>query len=147
MPLMPVISFGRRTQPRYATSCARAAGAAASSRAAITISTRRSMVGYHTPCMTAENYDVIVIGVGGMGSAACYHLARRNVRVLGLEQFDIPHNKGSSHGHTRMIRTAYFEHADYVPLLRRAWELWKRAESESLVQVLHQTGGLYLGPR
>ena len=97
--------------------------------------------------MGGENYDVIVIGVGGMGSAACYHLARRGVRVLGLEQFDIPHNKGSSHGHSRMIRTAYFEHADYVPLLRRAWELWKRVEEESLVQVLHQTGGLYLGPR
>jgi sarcosine oxidase len=93
-----------------------------------------------------ERYDVIVIGVGGMGSAACYHLARRGVRVLGLEQFNIPHDRGSSHGHSRMIRTAYYEHPDYVPLLQRAWGLWKQLEDESLVKVLHQTGGLYLGP-
>jgi sarcosine oxidase len=111
------------------------------------IAWRGGIGGYHTPRMTGESFDVIVIGVGGMGSAACYHLARRGVRVLGLEQFDIPHTRGSSHGHTRMIRTAYFEHPDYVPLLRRAWELWKRTEEESLVQVLHPTGGLYLGPR
>src|SRR6059036_232627 len=94
----------------------------------------------------AQTFDVIVIGVGGMGSAACYHLARRGVRVLGLERFDIPHDKVSSHGHSRMIRTAYYEHPDYVPLLRRSWELWKKLEDEALVKVLHQTGGLYLGP-
>ena len=93
-----------------------------------------------------ERFDVIVIGVGGMGSAACYHLARRGVRVLGLEQFDIPHNKGSSHGFTRMIRSAYFEHPDYVPLVRRSIELWKNLEEESLAKILHMTGGLYLGP-
>ena len=67
----------------------------------------------------ANRYDVIVVGVGAMGSSACYHLARRGVRVLGLEQFDIPHNRGSSHGASRMIRMAYYEHPDYVPLLRR----------------------------
>src|SRR3954470_12851039 len=93
-----------------------------------------------------DRFDVIVIGVGGMGSAACYHLARRGVRVLGLEQFDIPHNKGSSHGFTRMIRSAYFEHPDYVPLVRRSIELWKNLEEESLTKILHLTGGLYLGP-
>jgi sarcosine oxidase len=92
-----------------------------------------------------ERFDVIVVGVGGMGSAACYHLAKRGVRVLGLEQFDIPHTKGSSHGHTRMIRTAYYEHANYVPLLQRSFELWKQMQAEALVQVLHVTGGLYLG--
>src|SRR4051812_45420625 len=78
----------------------------------------------------SNRFDVIVIGVGGMGSAACYQLARRGVRVLGLEQFDIPHAKGSSHGFSRMIRTAYYEHADYVPLLQRGFQLWKALEDE-----------------
>jgi sarcosine oxidase len=81
-----------------------------------------------------------------MGSAACYHLARRGVRVLGLEQFSIPHDKGSSHGFTRMIRSAYFEHPDYVPLVKRSIELWKNLEEECLTKILHLTGGLYLGP-
>jgi sarcosine oxidase len=60
-------------------------------------------------------YDAIVVGVGGMGSAACYHLARRGMRTLGLERFDIPHAMGSSHGNTRIIRLAYYEHPSYVP--------------------------------
>jgi sarcosine oxidase len=96
-----------------------------------------------------ERFDVVVVGVGGMGSAACYHLARRGVRVLGLEQFDVPHARGSSHGFSRMIRTAYYEHADYVPLLKRSFELWKRLEEETLspAKILHLTGGLYLGRR
>ena len=63
-----------------------------------------------------ERYDVVVVGVGGMGSAALYHLARRGKRVLGLERFDLLHERGSSHGLTRIIRLAYFEHPDYVPL-------------------------------
>ncbi|MEA2736218.1 MAG: sarcosine oxidase, partial [Humisphaera sp.] len=92
-----------------------------------------------------EGFDVIVVGVGGMGSAACYHLARRGVRVLGLEQFDIPHNKGSSHGYSRMIRTAYYEHPNYVPLLQRSFQLWKQLADEALLKILHMTGGLYLG--
>jgi len=83
-----------------------------------------------------ERFDVIVVGVGGMGSSACYHLARRGVRVLGLEQFNIPHDKGSSHGFTRMIRSAYYEHPDYVPLIRRAFQLWTQLEDESLAKIL-----------
>ncbi|MGZ5223346.1 MAG: FAD-dependent oxidoreductase, partial [Burkholderiales bacterium] len=67
-------------------------------------------------------YDVIVVGVGGMGSATVYHLARRGLKVLGLEQFDIPNEFGSSHGVSRIIRLAYAEHPNYVPLLRRAYE-------------------------
>ena len=63
------------------------------------------------------SYDVIVIGVGAMGSAACRDLARRGRRVLGLERFDIPNSMGSSHGESRLIRLCYFEHPDYVPLL------------------------------
>ena len=64
-----------------------------------------------------QRFDVIVVGVGAMGSAACYHLARRGLRVLGIEQFGIPHALGSSHGYSRIIRLAYSEHPDYVPLL------------------------------
>src|SRR5258706_2576614 len=94
----------------------------------------------------AESYDVIVVGVGAMGAAACWHLARRGVRVLGLEQFGVGHALGSSHGHTRMIRMAYYEHPDYVPLLRRAYELWDKLEEESGEKVLYRTGGIYMGP-
>ena len=94
-----------------------------------------------------KNFDAIIIGVGAMGSAACYQLARRGVRVLGLEQFDIPHALGSSHGSSRMIRLAYYEHPDYVPLLLRAYELWDELEEVSGQKLLHLTGGLYMGPR
>ncbi len=87
-----------------------------------------------------ERYDVVVVGVGGMGSAALYHLARRGKRVLGVERFDVPHELGSSHGLTRIIRLAYFEHSDYVPLVRRAYELWRELESEAGEQLLHVTG-------
>jgi sarcosine oxidase len=92
------------------------------------------------------SYDVIVVGLGAMGSAAANQLASRGLRVLGLEQFDIPHTLGSSHGSSRMIRLAYYEHPDYVPLLRRAYELWNALEAESGQRVIHITGGLYIGP-
>jgi sarcosine oxidase len=91
-------------------------------------------------------YHTIIIGLGAMGSAAAYHLAKRNVKVLGLDQFSIPHDKGSSHGHTRMIRMAYYEHPHYVPLLRRAYELWHELDKDAGERVLHVTGGLYMGP-
>lgn len=89
----------------------------------------------------AERYDVIVIGVGGMGSAAAYHLARRGKSVLGLEQFEIPNEMGSSHGLSRIIRLAYFEDPAYVPLLRRAYELWRALETE-YEPLLRITGSL-----
>jgi sarcosine oxidase len=91
-------------------------------------------------------YDVIVAGVGGMGSATCHQLARRGKRVLGLERFDIPHAMGSSHGQNRIIRLAYFEHPTYVPLLRRAYELWREAEYLSGERLLFVTGGVDAGP-
>jgi sarcosine oxidase len=94
----------------------------------------------------AQSYDVIIVGLGAMGSAAAFHLARRGLRVLGLEQFDIPHTRGSSHGQSRMIRLAYYEHPDYVPLLRRAYELWDELSSLSGQRLLHRTGGVYMGP-
>lgn len=90
-------------------------------------------------------YDVIVIGLGGMGSAAACQLARRGVRVLGLERFGAAHDQGSSHGNSRIIRQAYFEDPVYVPLLLRAYELWAELERESGKQLLTITGGLMIG--
>ena len=87
-------------------------------------------------------FDVIVVGVGGMGSATLYHLARRGQRVLGIEQFGIPHDRGSSHGLTRIIRLAYFEHPAYVPLLRRAYALWHELSDAAGERLLHTTGSL-----
>src|SRR2546422_10112189 len=95
--------------------------------------------------MDQAHFDVIVAGVGAMGSAACYELARRKLRVLGLEQFGVPHDRGSSHGRSRMIRLAYYEHPDYVPLLRRAYENWDALEAESSAELLYRTGGIYMG--
>ena len=94
----------------------------------------------------AERYDAIVIGLGGMGSASAYHLARRGRRVLGLEQHDLLHELGSSHGLTRIIRLAYHEHPSYVPLLRRAYELWHALEDEAGERLLVTTGCLEGGP-
>ena len=93
----------------------------------------------------AERYDAVVVGVGGMGSAALYHLARRGKRALGLERFDIPNELGSSHGITRIIRLAHFEHPSYVPLVRRAYELWRELETEAGEQLLHITGAVDAG--
>jgi len=90
-------------------------------------------------------FDVIVVGVGGMGSATVHELARRGVRVLGLEQFDIAHDRGSSHGNSRIIRLAYAEHPGYVPLLRRSYELWRRLEREAGERLLVITGGIDAG--
>src|ERR1700716_1634168 len=81
-----------------------------------------------------------------MGSAALYHLARRGQRVLGLERFDVPHDLGSSHGITRIIRLAYYEHPSYVPLLRRAYELWAGLERFAGVRLLYTTGSIDAGP-
>src|SRR5438874_12634692 len=93
----------------------------------------------------SKRYHTIVVGVGGMGSATCYHLARRGKRVLGLEGFDIPHTKCSSHGVTRIIRLPYFEHPSYVLLLRRAYDLWYELEQLVEVEVLYITGSIYDG--
>lgn len=96
--------------------------------------------------MAANNYDCIVVGVGGIGSAALYHLARRGVKVLGLDQYPAGHDQGSSHGDTRAIRLVYFEHPDYVPLLRRAFELWEELDSHSRTPLFMRTGILQGGP-
>ncbi|MDQ6671642.1 MAG: N-methyl-L-tryptophan oxidase [Chloroflexota bacterium] len=91
-------------------------------------------------------YDAIVVGIGGMGSATAYHLARRGQRVLGLERFQIPHSMGSSHGVTRIIRLAYYEHPSYVPLLQRSFELWRELQAGCGEQLLYVTGSIDAGP-
>src|SRR5204863_9237126 len=93
-----------------------------------------------------NQYDVIVVGLGGMGSATLYHLARRGLRVLGLERFDLQHEYGSSHGLTRIIRLAYWEDPTYVALLRRAYELWRELESLAGERLLRITGSVDAGP-
>ena len=94
-----------------------------------------------------NQYDVIVVGAGAMGSAATYHLASRGARVLALDRFAPPHTLGSSHGKSRIIREAYFEHPLYVPLLQRAYVLWANLEREAGVPLFTLTGGLMLGTR
>lgn len=89
--------------------------------------------------------DVIIVGAGGMGTAAAAHLATRGQRVLVLERHTLAHDFGSSHGLTRIIRLAYFEHPSYVPLLRRAFELWRGLETRAGERLLHVTGSLDVG--
>jgi len=91
-------------------------------------------------------HGVAVIGLGAMGSAACCQLAERGVDVIGFEQFSIPHQRGSYPGQTRAFRLAYFEHPDYVPLLKRAYEGWKKLEHVTGASLFVETGGLYVGP-
>ncbi len=91
-------------------------------------------------------FDVIILGLGAMGSAAAAALARRGARVLGLDRYAIPNTLGSSHGESRVIRLSYYEHPDYVPLLRSAFALWSELEHDARTPLMHITGGLYMGP-
>ncbi len=94
---------------------------------------------------TVKHYDVIVVGVGGMGSAATFHLAKRGLKVLALEQFNIPHNLGSSHGITRIIRLCYYEDPSYVPILQRSFELWRELQVHVDQRLLYETGSIDAG--
>jgi sarcosine oxidase len=93
-----------------------------------------------------KTYDVIVLGIGGVGSAALFQLARRGVSVLGIDRFTPGHDRGSSHGESRIIRQAYFEHPDYVPLLRRTYTLWQELEERAQSQLYFPVGLLEIGP-
>lgn len=90
-------------------------------------------------------YDVIIIGAGTMGIATAAEAARRDAAVLALDQFSVPNTMSSHHGGARMFRTSYYEHPDYVPLLRTAFDGWKRLEDETKRELFHVTGGIYLG--
>src|ERR1700691_6239195 len=89
---------------------------------------------------------IVVVGLGIMGCAALYQLARRGIEAIGIEQFDIGHERGSSHGPTRIIRLAHFESPHYVPLMQRAYALWRELESAADTKLLHITGILEIGP-
>src|SRR6478672_11819759 len=91
-------------------------------------------------------YDVAIAGLGGIGSAIAAHCAARGASVIGLEQFGPAHDRGSSHGRTRMIRQAYFEDPDYVPLVLRSYDLWRDLEKKSGESLLRITGVLSAGP-
>jgi sarcosine oxidase len=93
-----------------------------------------------------QTYDAIVLGTGGIGSAAIYELARRGVHVLGIDRFDPPHDRGSTHGQSRAIRQAYFEHPDYVPLLLESYRLWRELEQHVGRNLLNEVGVLQVGP-
>jgi len=90
-------------------------------------------------------YDVAIVGLGAMGSAAAYHFARRGARVIGFDRWTPPHTRGSSHGESRIIREAYFEDPRYVPLVQRAYRLWRELEGLSGERLLRETGGLMIG--
>lgn len=94
----------------------------------------------------AAIYDAIVLGLGGFGTAALNHLVRQGLKVLGIERFGLAHDRGSSHGETRIIRKAYFEHPDYVPLLVRAYELWRELEESTGRRLYTECGLILAGP-
>src|ERR1700690_1077614 len=91
-----------------------------------------------------EKYDVIVLGLGAAGSATLYQLARRGLRVLGLDQFAPPHTLGSTHGDTRITRLAIGEGAHYTPLAVRSHEIWRELEEETGAKLLTTNGGLFI---
>ncbi|MFQ5709971.1 MAG: N-methyl-L-tryptophan oxidase [bacterium] len=95
--------------------------------------------------MEEKHFEIIVLGVGGMGSAALYDLAKRGLKVCGVEQFGVAHDRGSSHGDTRIIRKAYFEHPDYMPLLERTYELWQSLQEASGQQLAVNNGLVVVG--
>ncbi|MEO7360686.1 MAG: N-methyl-L-tryptophan oxidase [Gemmatimonadaceae bacterium] len=94
-----------------------------------------------------SRFDVIVIGLGASGGASLYHLAKAGLRVLGVDQFAPPHNRGSSHGQTRIYRQAYYEAPVYVPMALRALALWYELERDTGRTLFTQTGGLTIGRR
>ena len=93
-----------------------------------------------------KQFDYIVIGVGSMGSSTCYHLAKSGATVLGIEQFELAHERGAHSGQSRIVRKAYFEHPDYIPLLERAYHNWQEIEKVSGNKMYHETGIFYAGP-
>ena len=96
--------------------------------------------------MSGQRSDVIVVGLGAMGAALAWRLATRDVRVVGLDRYHPPHALGSTHGRSRIIREAYYEHPHYVPMVQRAFGLWAELEAESRTRLYQPTGGLMIGP-
>lgn len=95
--------------------------------------------------MKTNTADVIIIGLGAMGSASSYFLSKKGIRVLGIDTYKPPHNFGSSHGHTRVIREAYHEGTSYVPIVQRSYELWNEIQEFSSKNIIMEYGGIYIG--
>lgn len=93
-----------------------------------------------------NDYDVIVVGLGGMGSSISYHLLQKGLKVLGIDKYEPPHVFGSSHGHTRIFRQAYLEGVEYVPLAQRSYKLWRELEKKSGEELLSEIGAVMIGP-
>ena len=94
----------------------------------------------------SQSFDIAIVGLGAMGSAAAYHLTRRHKTVVAFDSYLPPHSMGSTHGESRVIREAYFEHPLYVPLAQRAYQSWHELEAQASEHLLVQTGGVLLGP-
>ena len=92
-----------------------------------------------------NNSDVVIIGLGAMGSACSYYLSREGIDVIGFDTYKPPHSIGSSHGETRIIREAYHEGTSYVPIVQRAYELWEEMDIKSDENLISQFGGIILG--
>jgi sarcosine oxidase len=96
--------------------------------------------------MAAMQWDAVVVGLGAMGSATLWRLAERGVRALGVDRFAPPHDRGSSHGDSRIIRSAYFEDPAYVPLVADAFTLWRGLEAQASEPLLAMSGAAMIGP-
>lgn len=97
--------------------------------------------------MVDQIYDVIVIGVGSMGASTCYYVAKQNAKVLGIDRLIVPHDEGSHTGQSRIIRKAYFEHPNYVPILEHAYQNWADIEEEFDQKLFYKTGLYYAGQK
>ena len=106
---------------------------------------QRGMGGVNVSSEMTKHYDIAIVGLGAMGSMAALEATRRGLTVVGFDRFTPPHNLGSSHGLSRIIREAYAEAPQYVPIVRRAYERWAELERESGRQLFSQTRGLMVG--
>ena len=95
--------------------------------------------------MPDQQVDLAVVGLGAMGAAVAWQAARRGLTVTAFDALEPPHALGSSHGHSRIIREAYFEHPQYVPLVQRAYALWARLETDARTRLFQACGGLMVG--
>jgi sarcosine oxidase len=92
-----------------------------------------------------NEFDLIIVGMGSMGSAAAYHAAKSGLQVLGIDQYEVPHNRGSHSGQSRIVRMAYFEHPNYVPILKLAYQNWEHLKQETGESFFQKNGLLYMG--
>src|SRR5262245_14801734 len=95
----------------------------------------------------AQSYDVAIVGLGAMGAAVAWRASKRGLTVVGFDRYNPPHTLGSTHGRSRIIREAYYEHPQYVPVVQRAYGLWAELETAARVRLFQACGGLMIGTR